>query len=98
MSEGKYEVAQDKIAQAEALHPKYPMLHVGDTPKKARADLDRLVAEKSAAANRKSQKALGKAINDPFLAQRSNPDNNAGKSADSSTPAQRRAEVRQGMP
>ena len=85
MSEGKYEVAQDKMAQAEALHSKYPMFHVGDTTKKARADLDRLVAEKAAATNRKSQKALAKAINDPFLAQRANPDNNSGKTTNSST-------------
>ena len=67
MAQGNYEIADSKIAQAEALQPKYPFLHIGDTPKKARADLDRAVAERSAG-NHKQQKSVGKTPTDPFLA------------------------------
>ena len=67
MAKGNYEIADSKIAQAEALQPKYPFLHIGDTPKKARADLDRALAERSAG-NHKQQRPAGKAPTDPFLA------------------------------
>jgi general secretion pathway protein D len=87
MAEGKYEIADSKIAQAESLQPKYPFLHIGDTPKKARGDFDRLLAEKSGGVNHKSQRSLGKTQNtaptDPFLAGQpaANPDNGSAKPA-----------------
>ncbi len=67
MAQGKLDVAEAKVAQAEQLHPQYPFLHIGDTPKKARADLNQILAEK--AANNRKQKAMAKngAPADPFL-------------------------------
>ncbi|HTQ40175.1 MAG TPA: hypothetical protein VMJ32_14205 [Pirellulales bacterium] len=79
MSLGKYEVADAKISSAEALQPKYPLFHIGDTPKRARADLDKLLAEK-AGANRNGPTPGGKtpaASQDPFLAHQSPANSNA---------------------
>ena len=52
MSEGNVEIADSKISRAEALQPKYPLLHVGDTPKKARGDLDKLLVQKAVGSDR----------------------------------------------
>jgi len=78
MAEGKYDIADSKIAQAETLQPKYPFLHIGDTPKKARGDLNQLLAEKAAANNHK-QKSTSKngTPADPFLAGQSTTNSNA---------------------
>ncbi|HEY2881766.1 MAG TPA: hypothetical protein VGJ15_05020, partial [Pirellulales bacterium] len=47
MAEGNYEIADSKITAAERLQPKYPLIPLGDTPKKARADLDKQMAQKA---------------------------------------------------
>ena len=41
MSEGQYAIADSCISRAEKLNPKYGIFHTGDTPKKARTDLNR---------------------------------------------------------
>jgi len=79
MSEGNYEVADSKITAAEKLQPKYAPIHIGDTPKKARTDLDKLVAKRGAAgdANVKTKPARDRAAAqlpvDPFQARQSQP-------------------------
>ena len=40
MDEGRFETADSLIMRAEALQVEYSVLHLGDTPKKARRDLD----------------------------------------------------------
>ncbi len=50
MSEGHYDVADEKISRAEALHPRYPLFHSGDTPKKARADLTKISTQQKKSA------------------------------------------------
>ncbi len=77
MSEGNYTVADFKISRAEALQPKYSLFHSGDTPKKARADLEKQT-QKSASPDRTSRAASGKdsrsadkSPKDPFLAHQS---------------------------
>ncbi|HZZ30306.1 MAG TPA: hypothetical protein VFE46_20070 [Pirellulales bacterium] len=71
MTEGNYEIADSKISRAEALQPKYLPLHIGDTPKKARADLDRLLGEKAVGTDHSGQKPMAKSQTtgpkDPFL-------------------------------
>ncbi|HZZ74148.1 MAG TPA: hypothetical protein VFE24_17980 [Pirellulales bacterium] len=49
MDEGNLELADSFISRAEAQHPSYGPLHFGDTPKKARADLDRKRAKSGTA-------------------------------------------------
>ena len=70
MAEGNFEIADSKISRAEALQPKYPMFHVGDNPKRARGDLDKLMVSKAVGTNGK--KVVGKSpspqAKDPFLA------------------------------
>lgn len=41
LAEGNFETAESLIARAEALNVSYPLFHMGDSPKKARRDLDR---------------------------------------------------------
>ncbi len=56
MAEGNLGVAESKISRAEGLQPKYSLFHAGDTPKKARADFEKL-SQKSAGADRAAQRA-----------------------------------------
>jgi general secretion pathway protein D len=44
MSEGNLEIAGAFLTRAEALQPKYPVYHLGETPKKIRDDLQKLQA------------------------------------------------------
>jgi hypothetical protein len=78
ISEGNYEVADSKIAAAEKLQPKYPPIHMGDTPKKARTDLDKLIAKRASAsdanvktATAKPDRAAAQMPVDPFQARQS---------------------------
>ena len=48
MDEGNLEIAESFISRAEAQKPTYSPFHMGDTPKKARADLDKKRAAKTA--------------------------------------------------
>lgn len=79
ISEGNYEVADSKIAAAEKLQPKYPPIHMGDTPKKARTDLDKLMAKRASASDAnvkttaKPDRAAAQMPVDPFQARQSQP-------------------------
>src|SRR5262245_34512004 len=67
IADGNYEIADSKISRAEALQPKYPLFHMGDSPQKARAYLEKVLAQK-AAADRKGKTAAKGSPQDPFLA------------------------------
>lgn len=56
MAEGKFELADSLISRAEAQDVSYSRLHLGDTPKKARADLNRVLKSKGGPAKLPSQK------------------------------------------
>jgi general secretion pathway protein D len=76
MSDGNYEVADAKIAAAEKLQPKYPPIHIGDTPKKARIDLDKLMAKRGAAGDANVKGKPDRAAQlpvDPFQARQAQP-------------------------
>ncbi|MCC7085345.1 MAG: general secretion pathway protein GspD [Pirellulales bacterium] len=73
MQDGDLETANARIAAAESLNIKYSPLHLGDTPKKARATLDKLRTQNQLPSRRAapydSTKAAGKdAPHDPFMA------------------------------
>jgi type II secretory pathway component GspD/PulD (secretin) len=80
MADGNLTIADTKIAAAEKLQPKYPMFHAGDTPKKVRADFEKLAAQKSGA---RPAKPSINAPQDPFLArsQQSPEQQSTGQSA-----------------
>jgi len=86
MAEDDLAAAESLISAAEALEVQYGLLHVGDTPKKARRDLDRLrsAAAKSPARSSRSSSQPGltkKALRtDPFA------DRAAGASSTRSAP------------
>lgn len=44
MTEGNLEIAGSYLARAESLQPKYPVYHLGETPKKLRDDLQKMQA------------------------------------------------------
>ena len=74
MKAGNLETAEAKVSRAEALHPKYSLLHTGDTPRKARAELEKMIAQKKKAGERDSQGAAsgaskggGSGSKDPFI-------------------------------
>ncbi|HXT60959.1 MAG TPA: hypothetical protein VN699_20130, partial [Pirellulales bacterium] len=46
MKEGRLETADSLVSRAEAMDVRYSKLHLGDTPKKARADLNRVLKSK----------------------------------------------------
>lgn len=56
MAEGKLELADSLVSRAEAQNVSYGRLHLGDTPKKARADLNRVLKSKGGQAKLPSQK------------------------------------------
>jgi general secretion pathway protein D len=62
MSEGNLEIADSKISAAEKLAPKYPPFHMGDNPKRARADLDKLLAQKAVGSDRNAKAAVAKSV------------------------------------
>lgn len=49
MDEGKLEIADSLVSQAESLNLRYGFTHLGDTPKKARRDLDKIRQGKKSA-------------------------------------------------
>ena len=55
MAQNDLAAADSLIRQAEALDPQYGPLHLGDTPKKARRDLDRLRSAAGKSPTRPSQ-------------------------------------------
>ena len=87
MSEGNLEIADSKITAAEKLAPKYFPLHVGDTPKRARADLDKLLTQRAVGSDKNAKQALAKSASaagntaDPFQS-RSSPATAGGASTD----------------
>ncbi|HKD36365.1 MAG TPA: hypothetical protein VKB78_06175, partial [Pirellulales bacterium] len=71
MAEGHLQVADSCISRAEALNPKYSIFHIGDTPAKCRADLNKRLGIRTTAADRSAPTTTtpgGKT--DPFLARR----------------------------
>lgn len=60
MSEGDFKAADSCIEQAESLNVKFPFLYQGDTPKKARRDLEKQTQENGPSS------ASGKSKKDPF--------------------------------
>ena len=56
MKEGNLELADSLVSRAEKENVSYPKLHLGDTPKKARADLNRLLKSKGGSTKLPSQK------------------------------------------
>ncbi|HVW39186.1 MAG TPA: hypothetical protein VHB99_17845, partial [Pirellulales bacterium] len=56
MKEGKLELADSLVMRAEKLNVSYGRLHLGDTPKKARADLNRLLKTSGGSTKLPSQK------------------------------------------
>lgn len=56
MKEGKLELADSLVSRAEKLNVSYGRLHLGDTPKKARADLNRLLKSNGGSTKLPSQK------------------------------------------
>lgn len=56
MKEGKLELADSLVSRAEKLNVSYGRLHLGDTPKKARGDLNRLLKSKGGSPQLPSQK------------------------------------------
>ena len=89
MSEGNLEIADSKITAAEKLAPKYFPLHVGDTPKRARADLDKLLTQRAVGSDKNAKQALAKSASaagstaDPFQS-RNSPTTAGGASTDGS--------------
>ena len=87
MSEGNLEIADSKITAAEKLAPKYFPLHVGDTPKRARADLDKLLTQRAVGSDKNAKQALAKSASaagstaDPFQS-RSSPTTAGGASTE----------------
>jgi type II secretory pathway component GspD/PulD (secretin) len=81
MADGNLTIAESKITAAEKLQPKYPMFHAGDTPKKIRADFEKLAAQKNGA---RPAKPSTSAPQDPFLA-RGQQATDQRKTADQST-------------
>src|SRR5207237_8376311 len=72
MSEGNYDIADSKIKRAELLQTKYSLFHNGDTPKKARADLEKLTqpssgTSASSGAQGRNSRSADKSPKDPFL-------------------------------
>jgi len=56
MAEEKLQMADSLVSRAEAMNVSYGRLHLGDTPKKSRADLNRLLKSKGGQAQLPSQK------------------------------------------
>jgi general secretion pathway protein D len=74
MTDGNYEIAESKISRAEALQPKYPPFHMGDTPKKARNDYEKLMSKRgSRPTSNKESKPQSKGTQDPFMARTQQP-------------------------
>ncbi len=67
MNGGNLDAAASKIAQADALRPKYPLFYSGDTPKRAHADLEKLAAQKGKFAGKTAASGKSGASSDPFL-------------------------------
>jgi hypothetical protein len=83
MAEGNYTIADSKIKRAELLQPKYYPFHAGDTPKKVRADLEKLT-QASANTDRagrvgssKDSRSTDKTPKDPFLSHQTQVDSSA---------------------
>ncbi len=80
MAEGHMQLADSCISRAEALNPKYSLFHIGDTPVKCRADLNKKLGIRTTAADRAAAAAGGRP--DPFLARKETESAaTAGKSA-----------------
>jgi hypothetical protein len=65
MKEGKLQTADSLVSRAEALQAEFGPLHFGDTPKKARRDLDALRRTQGKQADRPSQRFQPSASTDP---------------------------------
>jgi len=65
MEDGRYETADSLIARAEALQVEYSVLHLGDTPKKARRDLDARRPQGAAKAGGPQKPGAAQAASEP---------------------------------
>src|SRR4029077_15837302 len=67
MSEGHMQLADSCVSRAEAMNPKYSLFHIGDTPVKCRADLNKKLGIRATPGDRSPAPATG-GKPDPFLA------------------------------
>jgi general secretion pathway protein D len=100
MGEGNLELADSYITRAEKLAPKYGIFHVGDTPKKAREDLQKKLGVKPAEKQKAGLFGAKEPPQDPFAARRSEPSNmpanNPAAEASRGGPANLRLNLDQG--
>ncbi len=81
LADGHLQLADSCISRAEQLNPKYSIFHMGDTPVKARTDLNKRLGIRTTAEDRSETRA-GTA-KDPFLA-RHQPEQSASEPATTS--------------
>lgn len=68
MSQGDLAKAESLLQKAEAAHPKYPVLHFGDTPARVRHDLEKLAASRANPGKPVTPSLPGAATANPFAA------------------------------
>ena len=70
MNEDNFELADSYIARAERTGPKYSVFHLGDTPKKAREDLQKKLAARKGGKSKSRFFGGKEPAQDPFAARR----------------------------